>query len=287
MRRFLAVLLALAMVLSFAACGNNNQQNNNNNNNGGEEKFTLRVGMECQYAPYNWTQMDDSNGAVPIANNPGSYVNGYDVMMAKKIAAALNVELEIVKLDWDSLVPAVQSGVVDCVIAGQSITSERKQMVDFSEPYYYASIVTLTSADGKYANAASVADLAGATCTSQINTVWYDTCLPQIADANILPAQESAPAMLVALNSGRCDLVVTDMPTAMAACVAYPNFKLLDFSCTDGDFEVSEEEINIGISMRKGNAALCEAINGVLATMTVDDYTSIMNDAIAVQPLRE
>ena len=207
--------------------------------------------------------------------------------MAKKIAAALNVELEIVKLDWDSLVPAVQSGVVDCVIAGQSITSERKQMVDFSEPYYYASIVTLTSADGKYANAASVTDLAGATCTSQINTVWYDTCLPQIADANILPAQESAPAMLVALNSGRCDLVVTDMPTAMAACVAYPNFKLLDFSGTDGDFEVSEEEINIGISMRKGNAALCEAINGVLATMTVDDYTAMMNDAIAVQPLSE
>ena len=145
----------------------------------------------------------------------------------------------------------------------------------------------MTSADGKYANAASVADLAGATCTSQINTVWYDTCLPQIADADILPAQESAPAMLVALNSGRCDLVVTDMPTAMAACVAYPNFKLLDFSGTDGDFEVSEEEINIGISIRKGNAALCEAINGVLATMTADDYTAMMNDAIAVQPLSE
>lgn len=253
---------------------------------GDGDPTTLTVAMECAYAPYNWTQSDDSNGAVAIRGS-SDYAYGYDVMMAKKIAAALNVELEIVKLDWDSLVPAVQSGVVDCVIAGQSITSERKQMVDFSEPYYYASIVTLTSADGKYANAASVADLAGATCTSQINTVWYDTCLPQIADANILPAQESAPAMLVALNSGRCDLVVTDMPTAMAACVAYPNFKLLDFSGTDGDFEVSEEEINIGISMRKGNAALCEAINGVLATMTADNYSAMMNDAIAVQPLSE
>ena len=253
---------------------------------GDGDPTTLTVAMECAYAPYNWTQNDDANGAVEIRGS-SDYAYGYDVMMAKKIAEALNVELEIVKLDWDSLVPAVQSGVVDCVIAGQSITSERKQMVDFSEPYYYASIVTLTSADGKYANAASVADLAGATCTSQINTVWYDTCLPQIADANILPAQESAPAMLVALNSGRCDLVVTDMPTAMAACVAYPNFKLLDFSGTDGDFEVSEEEINIGISMRKGNAALCEAINGVLATMTVDDYTAMMNDAITVQPLSE
>ena len=278
MRRFLSLALVLVLCLSMAACGKKTEDSLSDG--------VLTVAMECAYAPYNWTQPTDANGAVKIKDS-NDYAYGYDVMMAKKIAAALNAELEIVKLDWDSLVPAVQSGVVDCVIAGQSITSERKQMVDFSEPYYYSSIVTLTSADGKYANAASVADLAGATCTSQINTVWYDTCLPQIADANILPAQESAPAMLVALNSGRCDLVVTDMPTAMAACVAYPNFKLLDFSGTDGDFEVSEEEINIGISMRKGNAALCEAINGVLATMTVDDYTAMMNDAIAVQPLSE
>lgn len=300
LKKTLALGLVAAMAASFTACGSSASSTAAESTASGEaaaeaatdapdgdgDPTTLTVAMECAYAPYNWTQSDDSNGAVAI-RGASDYAYGYDVMMAKKIAAALNAELEIVKLDWDSLVPAVQSGVVDCVIAGQSITSERKQMVDFSEPYYYASIVTLTSADGKYANAASVADLAGATCTSQINTVWYDTCLPQIADANILPAQESAPAMLVALNSGRCDLVVTDMPTAMAACVAYPNFKLLDFSGTDGDFEVSEEEINIGISMRKGNAALCEAINGVLATMTVDDYTAMMNDAIAVQPLSE
>lgn len=244
----------------------------------------LRVAMECSYAPYNWTQPTDANGALPISGS-SDFAYGYDVMMAKHIAEKLGYELEIVKLDWDSLVPAVQSGNVDCVIAGQSITAERMQSVDFTEPYYYASIVTLVKNDGKYANAASVADLKGATCTSQLNTVWYDVCLPQIEDANILPAQESAPAMLVALNSDRCDLVVTDMPTAMAACVAYPDFKLLDFSDTDGAFEVSEEEINIGISLQKGNTELKDAINGVLAEMTPDDYTKMMDDAIAVQPL--
>ena len=244
----------------------------------------LRVAMECSYAPYNWTQPTDANGALPISGS-SDFAYGYDVMMAKHIADKLGYELEIVKLDWDSLVPAVQSGNVDCVIAGQSITAERMQSVDFTEPYYYASIVTLVKNDGKYANAASVADLKGAVCTSQLNTVWYDVCLPQIEDANILPAQESAPAMLVALNSDRCDLVVTDMPTAMAACVAYPDFKLLDFSDTDGAFEVSEEEINIGISLQKGNTELKDAINGVLAEMTPDDYTKMMDDAIAVQPL--
>ena len=197
------------------------------------------------------------------------------------------MELEIVKLDWDSLVPAVQSGTVDCVIAGQSITAERQEMVDFTEPYYYATIVTLTKNDSPYASATSVADLAGATCTSQQNTIWYNICLPQIPDAEILPAQESAPAMLVALDSGRCDIVVTDQPTGLAATVAYPDFELLDFTGTEGEFEVSDEEINIGISLQKGNTELCDKINSVLSTMTAEDFEEMMNEAIAVQPLSE
>lgn len=250
----------------------------------GLEDGVLTVAMECAYAPYNWTQPDDSNGAVPIKDST-DYAYGYDVIMAKLIAEELGVELEIVKMDWDSLVPAVQSGVVDCVIAGQSITAERLASVDFTEPYYYASIVAVTTSDSAFASAKSVADLAGATCTSQINTVWYDVCLPQIENANILPAQETAPQMLVALNSGACELIVTDMPTAMAACVAYPNLTMLEL--TDGDFEVSEEEINIGISLRKGNTELCDSINGVLGTMTNDDYNSLMDSAIEVQPLSE
>ena len=206
---------------------------------------------------------------------------------ARDLLADKGYDLEIVKLDWDSLVPAVQSGKVDCVIAGQSITSERQQMVDFTEPYYYASIITLVKSDGDYADAKSVADLKGVTCTSQQNTIWYDSCPPQIEDANILPAQESAPAMLVALESGKCDAVVTDMPTGMAACVAYPDFKLLDFSGTDGDFEVSDEDINIGISVQKGNTELLDALNSVLDKMTEDDYTEMMDEAISVQPLSE
>lgn len=251
-----------------------------------EDQKVLRVAMECGYAPYNWTQPDDSNGAVPIADSK-DYAYGYDVMIAKKIADELGYELQIVKLDWDSLVPAVQSGTVDCVIAGQSITSERLQMVDFSDPYYYATVVGLVKVDGEYADAAGLSDLAGAACTSQLGTIWYDVCLPQIEDADIQPAQESAPAMLVALESGRTDLVVTDMPTAMAACVAYPDLKLLDFSGTDDDFEVSDEEINIGISVQKGNTELLDGINSVLGEMTTDDYNTMMDEAIAVQPLSE
>lgn len=251
-----------------------------------EEAKTLRVAMECSYAPYNWTQPDDANGAVPIADSP-DYAYGYDVMMAKHIAEELGYELEIVKLDWDSLIPAVQSGNVDCVIAGQSITSERLESVDFTVPYYYASIITLVKADSKYAEAQGISDLAGATCTSQMNTIWYDKCLPQIPDSNILPAQDSAPAMTMALKSGGCDLVVTDMPTGTAACASDASLKLLDFSGSEDDFQVSEEDINIGISLQKGNTELTDAINSVLSQMTVDDFNSMMDEAISVQPLAQ
>lgn len=274
-KKWIAVALAAVLALGLLGC----QQD-------GADDNVLTVAMECSYAPYNWTQPDDSNGAVPIKDS-ADYAYGYDVMMAKYLAEQMGMELEIVRLDWDSLVPAVQSGTVDCVIAGQSITAKRLQQVDFTTPYYYASIVGLVKVDGPYAEAAGISDLAGATCTSQQATVWYDTCLPQIEDADILPAMESAPAMLVALESGRCDLVVTDMPTAMAACVAYPDMKLLDFTGTDDDFAVSEEEINIGISVQKGNETLLNALNEALATLTTDDFTAMMNEAISVQPLSE
>lgn len=274
-KKWIAVALAAVLALGLLGC----QQD-------GADDNVLTVAMECSYAPYNWTQPDDSNGAVPIKDS-ADYAYGYDVMMAKYLAEQMGMELEIVRLDWDSLVPAVQSGTVDCVIAGQSITAKRLQQVDFTTPYYYASIVGLVKVDGPYAEAAGISDLAGATCTSQQATVWYDTCLPQIEDADILPAMESAPAMLVALESGRCDLVVTDMPTAMAACVAYPDMKLLDFTGTDDGFAVSEEEINIGISVQKGNETLLNALNEALATLTTDDFTAMMNEAISVQPLSE
>ena len=284
-----ALCLALAAMAGLAGCGGSASSAGSADAalpDGDGDPAVLTVAMECAYAPYNWTQTDDSNGAVQIRDS-SDYAYGYDVMMAKKIAEALGQEVQIVKLDWDSLVPAVMSGDVDCVIAGQSITSKRAEQVDFSDPYYYASIVTLVKKDSPYASAASVADLAGATCTSQLGTIWYDICLPQIENADILPAQETAPAMLVALDSGAVDIVVTDRPTGQAALVAYPDFTLLDFGGGENDFAVSEEEINIGISMKKGNTALKDAINEVLATMTTDDYNAMMDEAISVQPLSE
>ena len=252
----------------------------------GLEDGVLTVAMECAYAPYNWAQPDDSNGAVPIKDS-ALYANGYDVMTAKAICEANGWDLEIVQLDWDSLIPAVQSGVCDAVIAGQSMTAERMESVDFAGPYLYATIVCLAKEDSEFADAKGISDLAGGSCTSQSGTIWYDSCLPQIPDADIQMPAESAPAMLMAVESGTVDFVCTDMPTAQGALIAYPDLVLLDFADTDDDFEVSDEEINIGISIKKDNTALVDAINSYLSDKTADDFNDLMQEAIKIQPLSE
>ncbi len=288
MKKITALVMAVAMMLTMVVCS---ASASDATVPSGVEDGVLTIAMECAYAPYNWTQSDDSNGAVPISNVPGSYANGYDVMIGKKIAEANGWELEVIQSDWDSLVPGIQTGKFDAVIAGQSMTAERSEQVDFAGPYFYATIVCVTKADSKFANAASIADLKGGSCTAQIATIWYDQCLPQIAGANVQPAAETAPAMLMALETGMVDFICTDMPTAQGAVAAYPDLKILDFSGTDGDFqfdeEVRAENVNIGVSVMKGNTVLKEKIDAVLSTMTVEDFNSIMEQAIAIQPLSE
>lgn len=110
-----------------------------------EGSGTLKVAMECAYAPYNWTQQTDANGAVAISSegSAGLYANGYDVQIAKYIANALGMKLEIYAEKWESLVSGVQAGTYDAIIAGMSPTSERAEQIDFTLPYYVSNLVVI------------------------------------------------------------------------------------------------------------------------------------------------
>ena len=286
MRRMITLTLVLILALSLLA-GCSNAATNADPIPGGKDHI-LTVGMECAYAPYNWTQMDNSNGAVPIVNNPGTYANGYDVMIAKKIAEHYGWELEVMALEWDGLHPALNAGTIDVAIAGQSMTADRMAEVDMAGPYYYATIVCLTKAGTTQATATAISQLTG-TCTSQSGTIWYDTCLPQIPDIELQSPADSAPAMIMALESGMVDFICTDLPTANGAVAKNPNLVVLNFAGTDGDFQFADEaeraeNVNIGVSVKKGNTELQKAMNDVLNAMTEADFNALMDQAIAVQP---
>ena len=295
MKKLLSLILAMTMAISLAACSSSQPETNEPTGNTenqlsipGTEDGVLTVGMECQYAPYNWTQLTDADGAVEIANNPGAYANGYDIMVAKKICEQYGWKLEVMALEWGGLTPAINAGTIDVAIAGQSMTAERMAEVDMAGPYYYAQIVCLTTKDNANASATSIAELSG-NCTAQSGTIWYNSCLPQIENATIQAAAETAPAMIMALESGTVDFICTDMPTATAAVAKNDNLVVLNFSGTDGDFQFADEteraeNVNIGVSVKKGNTELQKAIDDVLSAMGESEFNSLMDQAIAVQP---
>ena len=291
-RKLTAALLTAAMAISLTACGGSGDTASSTGETASvteagatttaSGKEVLRVAMSADYAPFDWLQEDDSNGAVMTSN--GSYMNGYDVLVAKYIAEKLDMDLEITQIDWDGLILSIQSGKVDCAIAGMSITSERSQSVDFSDPYYNANIVAVVAADGSYADAVNVTDFEGATLTSTLNTVWYDV-LDQITDyATKDAALDTFASMVAAVHAGKIDGFTCDMPSAKSILVSNPDLKIIDFEGGTG-FEVSNEETDLGIPCQKGNTELVDKINEVLAGFSQEDRDAMMDQAVASQPV--
>ncbi len=250
MKRIIVTLLAIAMLLSACAFA--------------EGQF--RVGMECDYPPFNWTQVEADENSVPIDGGMG-YAGGYDVEIAKRIAEALDKELVVVKIEWDGLIP------------GMSPTAERKITVDFTDAYYNSDLVVVVRADGDYANAQTLADFANAKITAQLNTFHY-TVLDQLEGINKMPAMETFPAMITALTSGAIDGYISERPGAVSACAANANLAFV----TPG-FVASEEDTSIAVALKQGQPELIEQINGILSGIDTDARNELMDNAVLNQPV--
>ena len=263
MRRLIAI--ALTMLLSVAcALGD-----------------TLRVGMECDYAPYNWQQVNETAFTTPIADGNG-YADGYDVQLAQRIAAALGMDLEVVKTEWDGLIPSLISGNIDLIIAGMSPTADRRMTIDFSDYYYQSELVVVVRADGAYAGAASLNDLSGAVICAQLGT-FHDTVIDQIPGVIHDTPRDTFPAMIVALRSGAIDGYIAERPGAEADVMANPGLTYLQFAEGQG-FEADESDTAISIGLVYGSPYK-DAINEALANIPEDERVQIMMDATARQPL--
>lgn len=272
-KRLFLFVAAMMTMLMLAACGSDDEGATSSSG-----KKVLKVGMEAAYAPFNWSQKDDSNGGVAIKGSK-EYAAGYDVEIAKKIAEGLDMELQIVKTDWDGLVPSLQSGAIDLVIAGMSPTEDRKQTIDFSENYYTSDYVIVVKKDGPYADAKTLSDFAGAKITGQQATTHYDV-IDQIEGVNKQVAATDFGAMRVQLQSGAIDGYVSERPEGISAEMALDNFKYI---VPEPNFEADPAATAVAVGLKKGSD-LTEKINKVLAEISDEARQKLMEDAIANQP---
>lgn len=287
MKKLVAGLLAAMMVMALAGCGGAKDAQSSAAGSAPSvesglktvEKGKLLVAMEAQYPPFNWTQVDDSNNAVAIKGN-NTFANGYDVQMARRVAEALGLELEVVKLPWDSLSPAVQSGTADVVMAGMSPTADRRKSADFSDPYYESKLVVVVKKDGPYAKAKSFKDFKGAKLTAQVNTFHAKAC-QQITDADVQAPMKDFAALREALKSGIIDGYVSEKVEGLSASAALKDFTFVE---VDG-FQADPNDIAIAAAVKKGNTQLLDAINKALAKISNEDRDKIMDEAIKTQPI--
>lgn len=247
------------------------------------DSSTLRVGMECNYAPYNWTTTTPTDTSRQITEV--DYCDGYDVMMASALAEKTGRELQIVKLDWDNLILSLQNDQIDAVIAGMTETPERAEEVDFTTPYYISTEVVIVRKDSDAADITSIAELSGRKVIGQMNTL-YDTIIDQIDGVIHEPAAETFPAAVQALQAGAVDAVTSELPVAIGVCEANPELTYIQFEDGKG-FSGAEKDASVSIAVKKGNTDLLDSLQEALDTISEEEREEMMLQAVENQPATE
>ena len=288
MRRITAILLALIMTFALCACGSSAPAATSApaaseapaDDPLASYNGQLRVGMECAYAPSNWQESEATDVNVPVENVPGAYADGYDVQIARIVADALGLELVIVKMDWDGLIPALNAGQIDCIIAGMMDTAARREAINFSDPYKETIYAMMVNAGSAYENATSIQDFSGASVLGQRDTA-LDTVIDQIQGVNHLTAVASVPDMVARLQQGACDAIVINLESASVYTETNPDFVVIEFEDGNG-FELPAKGSCVGI--RYEDTVLLELVNEALAGIDNETRLAMWDTAVANAP---
>ena len=289
LRTFTALLLAAVMLFALTACGSTPAAADDSSNDQQQEETTpdttaesneFRVGMECAYAPNNWQESEATDSNVPVENVAGAYAEGYDVQIAKIIAENLGKDLVIVKLSWDGLIDALNQGQIDAIIAGMMDTAERRESINFSEPYRETTYGLMVLADSPYLNATSIQDFSGAAVLGQQGTA-LDDVIEQIEGVDHLSPVGSVPDMISRLQQGTCDAIVINVENAQGYLASNPNFRLVTFDEGSG-FTLPAKGSCVGL--RKSDTALLDQVNTILSGIDDDARAAMWQAAVDGQP---
>ncbi len=244
---------------------------------------TIVVGMEADYAPFNWMEMTKaSEYSTKISGQPG-YADGFDVVVAKYIAEKLGKKLVIKAIDWDGLIVSLNNGEIDLIIAGMSPTASRKLEVNFSNYYYRSENVVIVRKDSPYANAQSILDFEGAKVIAQKDTIQdddeiYDQLIGAVRQVPLGSYAEITQSLL----SGTSDAFLAEMPVAISVTSSHSDLTYITFREGSG-FDILEENLQISVALRKSDNDLLDQINEILATITTEQREAWMLGALERQ----
>ena len=260
------LVLVMLFVLCMVFVGCNEEEKNR------EDLFI--VGMECAYAPFNWTESTRTDSNYPI-DGTNLYADGYDVQIATRIADGLGKELVIKAVEWDGLIPSLESGNIDAIIAGMSPTDERKLSVDFTSDYYTSTHVLVMNKDSEFVNGKTLNDFAGAKVVGQAETL-YDSLIDQLVGVSHETPLADVPTIITSITSGRSDITILEEPVAKGVVKTNPSLTYIKL--TSG-FNVSEEDVCVSIAVKKGSADLVNRINTILNGITREVREELMTTA--------
>ena len=270
MKKLFVLMMLVVLGLFLSACGGVKFN---------ESKGELVIGLECEYSPFNWTETTKSETNVEIYGQTGLYAEGYDIQIARRVADSLGLKLVVKKIAWEGLIPALQSGDIDAIIAGMSPTEERKESINFSNPYYRSEHVVIVKDGGRFANATRFADFAGANVIGQKGTAYEDLAsqLATRAGANAQAPLGTVPLIISSILADSTDVTVVEKPVALGVCASNPSLKWIKL---EEAFEVDEADVVVSIGVRKVDTNLLAKINEALASISDADREALMLSAV-------
>ena len=244
-----------------------------------DEKEKFVVGMECNYTPFNWQSNDPTDTSVPLEG--AGYADGYDVMIAQRIADELGKELVVKKVSWDGLGNALQSGEIDAIIAGMTASEDRELGIDFTTPYYESEMVMIVRKDDACANFTDIQQFAGLNVLGQKGTT-YDEIIDQIKDVNHMTPKATYPEMVNSLINGEADALTAELPVAEGIISSNPQLTYITFAEGKG-FDV---DTTVSIGLREGTRGTDEfnAVQAALDKISQEERQELMMKSNEMAP---
>lgn len=244
------------------------------------------IGLECAYAPFNWSEQNANDYTLEVKNKANLYADGYDIQIAKILGEKLGIAVEIHQIEWDSLIPELQFGGINAVIAGMTDTPERRQTIDFTNEYYHSELVLVVKEDiaNQYNQALTETEfetlIDGKMVVSQSSTVT-DSVIDIFADEygaiHVNPVSTFGLAA-ADVNNGSAFAMTAELPVARSITKAFPDLGIIHI---DQDIlGETQSELGVSIGIAKGNTDLANKLNEALAEITIEQRNQIMEEAV-------